>query len=150
MSARYSAEERELIKSLVNEGAVVADVLQQLPNKRTIKAISQEVKHLDYGIKNRDGVMVFYKGINKREVNQTLSAVTDKPFTPTVERFKEKSAVIIAPSTLTKPNVGLEINTQAISILQDYKLQINSNSIFELSKFIVKNKIKDVSCTKNQ
>lgn len=145
MSARYSAEERELIKSLVNEGAVVADVLQQLPNKRTIKAISQEVKHLDYGIKNRDGVMVFYKGINKREVNQTLSAVTDKPFTPTVERFDKKSAVIIASSALTKPNIGLEINSQAISIIKDYKLQTDSKTIFELSEFITKNQIKDLS-----
>ena len=160
MPKHWTAEERNTLKGLFVNG-VKLNVLQvALPN-RTAPAISREATKLNFRTKSFNGVKVLYDDIKRRkrvaklktsevkkneEVAADVTITTRHSDTPaTAERFDKKSAVIVASSALTKPNVGLEINSQAISILQDYNLQTDSKTIFELSEFIAKKQIKDLS-----
>ena len=155
---RWTKHEDEILSSSLVNGIELQELYELLPT-RSLHAITRRCLNLGFSTHAKNGVKVLYSGIKRRtrilkieakkkndEVAADATITTTNSESPaTAERFKEKSAVIIAPSTLTKPNVGLEINSQVISIIKDYKLQTDSKTIFELSEFIAKKQVKDLS-----
>ena len=155
---RWTKHEDEILSSSLVEGIELQELHKLLPT-RSLHAIIRRCLNLGFSTHAKNGVKVLYSGIKRRtrilkveakkkneEVAADVTITTRHSDTPaTAERFDKKSAVIVASSALTKPNVGLEINSQAISILQDYNLQTDSKTIFELSEFIAKKQIKDLS-----
>lgn len=158
---RWTKNEDEILSSSLVNGIELQELYELLPT-RSPDAIIRRCLNLGFSTHSKNGVKVLFYGIKRRkrvaklktseakkkndEVAADVTITTRHSDTPaTVESFTKKHAEMIQHLTLTKPNIGLEINNQAISILQDYKLQTDSNSIFELSEFIAKNQMKDIS-----
>ena len=152
---RWTKNEDEILSSSLVNGIELHVLEVKLP-ERSQHAIIRRCLNLGFSTHAENGVKVLYYGIKRRnrvvkkknekvKVDEFPSVRADEASTSLRESFTKKHIEMIPYSALTKANVGLEINSQVISILQDYNLQTDSKTIFELSEFIAKNQMKDIS-----
>ncbi|WP_415398499.1 hypothetical protein [Sulfurimonas sp. CS5] len=161
MPKHWTAEERNTLKDLLTNGVELSTLHVALPH-RTALAISREATKLNFCTKSVNGVKVLYDDIKRRnrvakltkseakKKNEEVEAdgiitTTNSDAPATVESLKNKSTVIVAIHDLISNVTGLNANTTAVKMLQDYNLEVEPRIVFELSQHILQSTKKDIT-----
>lgn len=153
MAARWSAEERKTLKSLLEDGVELNLLKEHLPDHRTHNAIHREAQKYGYGVHTSNGIKRLYFGKRTRNrkkrdeeaemkptVEEARTAVTIQEPIASERTTENFSDVIVPDITATADEKVKEAVEKSMDTLLTCGIPLDLKIIHELSSHILSSK----------